>query len=231
MMVYRLMLPLVETASDGRGQWLFVGCKLRLHALYNHRISYYSLIAFAKKLLAAHNMSVLSVSLSSQHSFGKSATEWIYLLEGLGVQDDVHCAHDHDEKNLRQVHLIDSSLFSSLAKPDKKGRTYKIIPGALGENITTKGIDLIGLDEGTRLHFGSSKGHAIIRITGLRNPKKRLDQWPAGILDGCVLKDKKGAVVGRKIGVMGVVESDGYVQPEDKIYIEPPKVHKSLKNI
>lgn len=176
-------------------------------------------------------MSVLSVSIASQHSFGKAAADWIYLIQDSGVQDDVHSTDYPDPANLRQVHLIDSSLFTSLAKADKKGRSYKIIPGALGENITTKGLDLVALDEGTRLHFGDSEGHAVVRITGLRDPRKRLDQWPKGLLERCALKNKKGDVVGRKIGVMGAVECDGYVQPDTKIYIEPPKHRRSLRNI
>jgi len=176
-------------------------------------------------------MSVLSVSMSSSHGFSKRPTDYIYLLSGCGVQGDVHCSGAASSNNKRQVHLIASELLTELARKDSKGRAYIISPGALGENITTKGIDLVGLNEGTRLHFGDGDDHAIVRITGLRNPKKRLDEWPKGLLDRCAMKNKKGEITGRKIGVMGIVEEDGFVQPGHMVYVEKPKTAKALGNV
>jgi MOSC domain-containing protein YiiM len=176
-------------------------------------------------------MSVSSVCTSPSYSFGKALAENIYLLRGCGVEGDIHCTASPNPSNLRQVHLIASELLRDLAKPDRKGRSYGIQPGALGENILTQGIDLIRLSEGTRLHFGDHEGHAVVRITGLRNPKKRLNEWPAGLLDRCAIKNKKGDVVGRKVGVMGVVEEDGYVMSGYAISIEEPSVSKGLNNV
>jgi len=118
-----------------------------------------------------------------------------------------------------------------LAKKDSKGPAFIIPPGALGENITTSGVDLFNLSEGTKLHFGNQSGHAVVRITGLRNPKKRLDEWPKGLLERCTVKNKKGEVTGRRVGVMGVVEVDGYVRPGQVIYVEQPETQKALKNV
>jgi MOSC domain-containing protein YiiM len=131
----------------------------------------------------------------------------------------------------RQVHIIDSSLFSHLASPSSKHPSFALTPGSLGENITTEGLDLISLSEGTRLHFGDHEGHAVVKVMGLRDPRKRLDKWPEGLLDRCKLKDKKGRTIGRTVGVMGIVESDGYVQPSYKIYVEKPKHFKALGNV
>jgi len=168
--------------------------------------------------------------MSADHSFSKSPTDYIYLLAGCGVQGDAHCSESASSSNKRQVHLIASELFSELSKKDSKGRAYIISPGALGENITTQGVDLVGMSEGTKLHFGDHEGHAVIRITGLRNPKKRLDEWPKGLIDRCTVKSKKGEVKGGKIGVMAIVEAEGYVQPGYLIYIETPRSAKSLGN-
>ncbi|KAI9740862.1 MAG: hypothetical protein M1818_004467 [Claussenomyces sp. TS43310] len=176
-------------------------------------------------------MSVVSVSLSTKHSFGKISTDYIYLLTGCGAQGDAHCSTNPNPRNLRQVHLIASELYGDLAVPDKKGRAYGVRPGALGENITTKGVDLLGLSEDTRLHFGDHEGHAVVRITGWRDPRKRLDEWPKGLLDRCAVKNKKGDVVGRKIGVMGVVEEDGYVEPGYVVYVEAPRTKKALGRV
>lgn len=176
-------------------------------------------------------MSVYSVSMSTQHSFSKSPTSYIYLLNNLGVQGDVHCSATPSSSNLRQVSLVASELFTELAKPSSKYPAFSLSAGALGENITTQGVDLVGLDEGTKLHFGDHEGHAIVRVTGLRDPKKRLGEWPQGLLERCAIKDKKGKVTGRKVGVMGVVEADGYVQPGYVIYVEKPKTRRPLSNV
>ena len=66
---------------------------------------------------------------------------------------------------------------------------------------------------------------------GLRDPRKRLDEWPEGLLDRCKLKDKKGRTVGRTLGVMGVVECDGYVQSGYVVYVEQPKHFRALANV
>lgn len=178
-------------------------------------------------------MSVLSVSTSTTHTFSKQQNSHIYLLTGCGVEGDIHCTSTpkSSSSNPRQVHLIASELFTELVKPDSKGRAYKISPGALGENITTRGIDLVGLGEGTKLHFGNHEGHAVVRVMGLRNPKKRLEQWPKGLLERCSIKNKKGEVVGRKVGVMAVVEQDGFVRDGYVIYVEKPKTHRTLDNV
>jgi MOSC domain-containing protein YiiM len=175
-------------------------------------------------------MSVLSVSMSTVHTFNKQPASYIYLLAGLGVQGDIHCSTT-PSSNPRQVHIIDSSLFETLSKPSSKYPSFELYPGSLGENITTQGIDLISLSEGTKLHFGDHEGHAIVSVTGLRDPKKRLGEWPEGLLERCAIRDKKGKVVGRKVGVYGVVEQEGYVQGGYVIYVEKPKAHKDLKNV
>lgn len=176
-------------------------------------------------------MSVLSVSISDTHSFGKTPTDYIYLLRQHGVQGDAHCSPRPSSSNLRQVHLVASELFSDLAAPSSRYPSFQLSPGSLGENITTQGVDLVRLGEGTRLHFGDHEGHAVVRITGLRDPRKRLGEWPQGLLERCSLKDKKGKVVGKKVGVMGVVEEEGYVKPGYVIYVEPPKTFKMLGNV
>ncbi|MCC2629439.1 MAG: hypothetical protein K0S14_3089, partial [Thermomicrobiales bacterium] len=42
----------------------------------------------------------------------------------------------------------------------------------MGENITTRGVDLLGLPAGTRLLLGDK---ATVEVTGLRNPCAQLD--------------------------------------------------------
>jgi len=107
----------------------------------------------------------------------------------------------------------------------------------LGENITTQGVDLFDLSEGTRLCFGGGNGEeekdgkgAIVKITGLRVPRKRLNEWPEGVIDRCTVKDKKGSS-SVQVSVMGVVEQEGYVVPGNVIFVDQPQKEKPLKNL
>ena len=106
-------------------------------------------------------MSVLSVHLSPEHGFSKTSQASITLLKGLGVEGDCHLGSTTQhlwrlkshasEPNLRQVHLIQSEL---LDEPDFRGDDgVRIQPGQMGENISTVGVDLLSLGNGTKLHF------------------------------------------------------------------------------
>ncbi|MBC7471258.1 MAG: MOSC domain-containing protein [Ramlibacter sp.] len=166
---------------------------------------------------------VLAVHRSSSHSFSKFAEDAITLVPGLGVQGDAHSgatvqhrsrvARDASQPNLRQVHLVHAELFDELMEAG-----FAIWPGDLGENITTRGIDLLGLAAGTRLHLG---GSAVVELTGLRNPCSQLDKFQRGLMAAVLDRDAAGQLV-RKSGVMAVVLAAGDVLPGDAIRIDPP---------
>ena len=176
------------------------------------------------------NPKVIAVSLASTHTFTKPNVEAITLLAELGVQGDAHCGKKvrHRSRldirplpaNLRQVHMIHFELFEEL---ETKG--FVITPGLIGENITTCGIDLLGLPQGTKLRFGDS---AVVKITGLRNPCRQLDDLMPGLLRAILDRDTKGNLI-RKAGVMGIVVEGGVVVPGDEIAVEiPGKPHRKL---
>lgn len=153
-------------------------------------------------------MSVYSVSTSPTHTFSKPPTTYIYLSPTAGVHSD---AHSTASTSPRQVHLIASETLSSLST-----KSQPFSPGDLGENITTSGVDLLHLSEGSRLHFGEHEGHAVVRITGVREPKGK-GKWPGKLWER-VGRGKGGK--GVKIGVYGVVEEEGYVQAGYVVYVE-----------
>lgn len=167
---------------------------------------------------------IVSVNLSPTHTFSKYQTESIHLLKGLGVEGDAHCGvlmkHRSRLKikpippNLRQVHLIHCELFSEL---QPKG--YEVTPGLIGENITTAGIDLLGLPRHTKLRLGDS---AIIEVTGLRNPCNQLDNLQPGLRKAVLDKDAEGNLI-RKSGIMAIVLKGGIVNTGDLIEVELPK--------
>lgn len=166
---------------------------------------------------------VAAVSRSATHSLIKGNQLVIHLLEGRGVEGDAHAgstvkhrsrvARDPSQPNLRQVHLIHSELHEEL-----RGSGFNVSAGQMGENITTQGIDLLGLPTGTRLRLGDE---ATIEITGLRNPCAQLDQIQPGLMAAVLGRDKQGNLI-RKAGVMGIVVAGGPVRPGDTITIDLP---------
>ncbi len=104
---------------------------------------------------------IAAVSRSATHTMRKGDQSEICLLAGLGVEDDAHAgitvkhrsrvARDPNQPNLRQVHLIHAELHDEL-----RAAGFDLAPGQMGENITTEGIDLLGLPTGTRLRFGDA---------------------------------------------------------------------------
>jgi MOSC domain-containing protein YiiM len=167
---------------------------------------------------------VVSVSLSASHSFSKAAAASIRLLAGLGVKGDAHCGalvkhryrarQDPTQPNLCQVHLLPAELFEELAT---KG--FHVAPGEMGENITTAGIDLLGLPAGAMLTIGET---AVVEVTGLREPCSQINELQAGLMKEMIAKTSSGRVL-RKAGIMGIVIAGGVVCPGDAIRVGLPE--------
>lgn len=149
---------------------------------------------------------VTAVSSNGEYSFTKPNRDSVTLLAGLGVEGDVHAgvtvkhrsrvAQDPTRPNLRQVHLIHEELFAEVG-----AEGFKVGPGDLGENITTRGIDLLGLPVGTLLYIGDD---AVLEVTGLRNPCLQIDNFQDGLLKRVVGRDEAGNLV-LKAGIMSIV--------------------------
>ncbi|MFI6095327.1 MOSC domain-containing protein [Lentzea sp. NPDC051213] len=176
---------------------------------------------------------VTAVSRNEEYTFTKPVRASITLLAGLGVEGDVHqgvtvkhrsrVAQDPTQPNLRQVHLMHAELFDEL-----QGKGFPVEPGEIGENVTTRGIDLLGLPTGTLLHLGSE---AVVEVTGLRNPCVQIDNFSKGLLKEVVHKGPDGELV-RRAGIMSVVLVGGVVRPGDEIRVElPPQPHKPLEKV
>lgn len=173
---------------------------------------------------------VTAVSRSAEHSLVKPGREAIRLLQGLGVEGDAHLgetvkhrsrvARDPTAPNLRQVHLIHAELHDEL-----RTAGFTVSAGQMGENITTRGVDLLGLPTGTRLQLGEA---AVVEVTGLRNPCAQLDRLQPGLMAAVLGRDEQGNLI-RKAGVMGIVLNGGEVRPGDPIRVElPPQPHRAL---
>ena len=176
---------------------------------------------------------VLAVHRNAQHGFTKQTTDRIVLIAGQGVQGDAHAGatvrhrsrvkRDPTQPNLRQVHLLHCELFDELIE-----RGHPVLPGHLGENVTTRGIDLLGLPAGAELHLGRE---AVVRITGLRNPCVQLDEFQPGLMAAVLERASDGSHI-RKAGVMAVVLRGGGVAPGDAIgVVLPAAPHRRLEPV
>ena len=178
-------------------------------------------VASVRRVMGA---TVIAVSRSATHSMSKPNLEVIRLLRGLGVEGDAHLgvtvqhrsrvARDPSQPNLRQVHLVHSELHDRL-----RAAGFPIAAGRMGENVTTAGIDLLGLPVGARLRLGAS---AVVEVTGLRNPCRQLDGLFPGLMQATLARDDRGELV-RLAGVMGIVLAGGDVRPGDEIVAEWPE--------
>lgn len=129
------------------------------------------------------------------------------------VQHRSRVAADPTQPNLRQVHLMHEELFDELARDG-----YAVKPGEMGENVTTRGLDLLALPRHTVLRIGAD---AVVEVTGLRNPCLQIDAFQSGLLKQVVHRDDDGQLV-RKAGIMGIVLHGGRIEPGDSIRVEPP---------
>lgn len=178
-------------------------------------------------------MKVIAVASDRGHNFSKPGRSSIRLVAGLGVEGDAHLGetvqhlsrlkHDPGASNLRQVHIIHAELHDEL-----RAKGFLVEAGQMGENITTRGIDLLGLPLNARLHLGPE---AIVEVKGLRNPCAQLDGLQPGLMAATLDKDAEGNLI-RKAGVMAIVIAGGEVRPGDTISVElPDGPHEKLKPV
>ncbi|HEX3862299.1 MAG TPA: MOSC domain-containing protein [Stellaceae bacterium] len=176
---------------------------------------------------------VKAVSCSPSHSFTKPTTGCIRLVAGLGVEGDTHAGKTVQHRsrialyghlpNLRQVHLVHAELFDEL-----RAKGFTVLPGDIGENVTTEGIDLLDLPTGARLYLGAE---AVVEVTGLRNPCRQLNNFQPGLMSATLDRDADGKLV-RKAGIMGVVLAGGEIRAGDAIRVElPAPPHQALEPV
>jgi len=170
---------------------------------------------------------VHAVASSASHRFSKDAQLSIRLVKGHGVEGDAHAGpfirHRYLARrqplmpNTRQVHLIQSELFEAL-----RTEGFDVSPGDLGENITTRGIDLLKLPLGSLLHIGPEAGPcAIVELTGLRTPCGAIDRFKKQLKRAMIVRACDQVTF--RAGVLGVVRASGEVGKGDAIAVELPR--------
>jgi MOSC domain-containing protein YiiM len=176
---------------------------------------------------------VVSVNCSAGHTFSKLPRATVRLVAGIGLEGDSHAGEtvkhrsrvriDPSQPNLRQIHLIHDELHEEL-----RAAGFAVGAGQMGENITTRGVPLLDVPEGTLLHLGSE---AVVEVTGLRNPCVQLDAFQPGLMAAVLDRSESGELV-RKAGVMAIVRTGGEVRIGDSIRVELPRApHRPLRAV
>lgn len=147
-------------------------------------------------------LAVRSLATRADRGFAKPAVAALDLRASHGAVGDLHAG----TRRLREVHLVDVARYEALAAGGAD-----VTPGYLGENVTTRGLDLLALPLGSRLRLGPD---AVLVVTGLRSPRH---EDPATDPVGLVL-DPDGVPVGR-VGVFAVVEVGGVVRAGDEVVV------------
>ena len=136
------------------------------------------------------------------------------MITPLGLAGDAH-AHPQIHGGPRQAVL----LMASETIDELKARGYPVFYGALGENLTTRGLDRRQLRVGHQLRAGA----AVLEITKVRGPCATLDIYGPAIKQEIYdARVKAGDPTSPRWGMSGFyarVIRPGPVQPEDAVAI------------
>jgi MOSC domain-containing protein YiiM len=111
---------------------------------------------------------------------------------GVGINGDKHA----EAASRRQVLLADKESLDAL----------DVAPGTIKENLTVEGLEVMGLEPGTRLRIND----AILEITSVCEPCFRMDEIRPGL---------RAELAGRR-GMNSVVIAGGVINVGDEIQVE-----------
>ena len=178
---------------------------------------------------------VIATSRSETHGFSKQPQPYLTLIANEGIQGDAHSGRTVQHlylkrknaaaPNLCQVHLFAAEMLDELA-----AKGFPLAPGDLGENLLTRGLDLLHLPLGTQLTFGSDPNTApILEVTGLRTPCAQIDTFRPGLQQHLWGPRDASGQRPRRAGIMATVQRGGLIRPNDPIQITlPPEPHQPL---
>jgi MOSC domain-containing protein YiiM len=99
-------------------------------------------------------------------------------------------------------------LIAEESLEELKAMGYPLYAGALGENVTTRGLDPASLRPGQRLRIG---GEVEIELTSPRRPCNSLDVYGSSL---------KRDLAGPRAGFYAAVLRPGFIRPGDIITVE-----------
>lgn len=139
---------------------------------------------------------VVAVCISENKGERKTLVPQVELRVDHGIVGDAHAGDWH-----RQVSLLAEE---SIEKMRRLG--LSVTAGAFAENITTRGLDLVSLPVGTRLHLGET----LVEVT----------QIGKECHTRCAIYYQAGDCVMPKEGIFAKVLRGGMVKPGDAVSVE-----------
>ncbi|WP_200806467.1 MOSC domain-containing protein [Selenihalanaerobacter shriftii] len=139
---------------------------------------------------------IFAVSISENKGEQKTNKDSVTLKEDYGIIGDAHAGDWH-----RQVSLLAQE---SIDKMIEKG--LDVSAGDFAENLTTKGIDLLSLEIGSRIRINNE---VVLEITQLGKECH----------DRCAIYHQAGDCVMPREGIFAKVIQGGKVQPKNKIEV------------
>lgn len=139
---------------------------------------------------------IRAVSISEKKGMKKRNVASVELKENFGIVGDAHAG-----TKTREVSLL---AIESIKKMQDKG--LKVHPGDFAENITTEGLDLVGLKTGAKLEIGEE---ALLEIS----------QIGKVCVTRCSIYYQAGDCVMPREGVFARVLKSGAVKPGDEIRV------------
>ena len=140
---------------------------------------------------------ILAVCTSPRKHVQKGEVGEVLLVEEKGIDGDAHYGFGH-----RQVSLLADE---SIDKMREKGLD-DLKPGAFGENLITRGVDLLSLDVGDRLRVGSD---VLLEVT----------QIGKECVDRCAIYDAVGDCIMPREGIFTRVVEGGKIKPGDRVTV------------
>jgi MOSC domain-containing protein YiiM len=139
---------------------------------------------------------IKAISVSTEKGTQKTNVPQAELKVDCGIVGDAHAGKWH-----RQVSLL---AFESIEKMVAMGAD--VSPGNFAENITTEGIDLLGLSMGGKLRLGDS---AVVEIT----------QFGKECHSGCEIFQQVGDCIMPREGIFARVVTPGRIRVGDAIEV------------
>jgi len=140
---------------------------------------------------------VVSINISDKKGVRKKPLREAFLRANFGIEGDAHAS----SKWHRQVSLL---AIESIRKMQAVG--LKVNPGDFAENITTEGIDLLGLPVGTRMKIGDAIEAEVSQIGKVCHTR-------------CEIYNQAGDCIMPKEGIFVKVIKGGMVKEGDEITI------------
>jgi MOSC domain-containing protein YiiM len=140
---------------------------------------------------------IVAVCLSAEKHVQKDEVDEVLLLEDRGIEGDAHAGSGH-----RQVSLLAEE---SVEKMRALG-LENLRPGAFGETLVTRGMELVGLEVGTRLRVGEG---VLLEVT----------QIGKECVDRCAIYYAAGDCIMPREGIFARVLRGGRVRPGDVIEV------------